>query len=394
MNQISVFPRHDEVPFRDLLEQHGSPLLVLDCAALRQRYRELCQALPGVELFFAIKSLPERSAVMALAQEGAGFDVATSGELELLRSIGVNPLTTIHTHPIKRDADIRDALQFGCNTFVVDNIDELLKFKAYASRVEILLRVSFRNREAASDLSRKFGCSVRDVPFLLTEAAKHGIRIKGLSFHVGSQSLNNETHVAAVKSCEPFFRESHGLGAAPLEVLDIGGGFPVDYEGTGVDLMEFCRPIRDALRNYPEHVRVLAEPGRVLSAPCITSISTIMGRAERGGLWWYYLDDGVYGAYSGQIYDHQHYPLTFFSDDETRRESVLAGPTCDSIDVITEQADLPPLNIGDIVVGKQMGAYTIATASEFNSIPKPRVLAINEEDVSEARVRFLQAEFL
>ena len=160
MNPITIFPRNDEAPFRELLEQYGSPLLVLDCAVLRQSYRELSNALPGVELFFAIKSMPEKSAVIALAQEGAGFDVATSGELELLRSIGVNPLTTIHTHPIKRDPDIRDALQFGCTTFVVDNIDELLKFKTYASRVEILLRVSFRNREAASDLSRKFGCSV------------------------------------------------------------------------------------------------------------------------------------------------------------------------------------------------------------------------------------------
>lgn len=392
MNPISILPRSDETPFRELLEQHGSPLLVLDCAVLRQRYRELCQALPGVEFFFAIKSLPEKSALVALAREGAGFDVATSGELELLRAIGVNPQTTIHTHPIKRDPDIRDALQFGCTTFVVDNIDELLKFRNYASRVEILLRVSFRNREASSDLSRKFGCSVKDVPFLLTEGAKQGIRIKGLSFHVGSQSLNSDTHVAAIKACEPFFRGSQALRAAPLTVLDIGGGFPVDYEGKGFDLMEFCRPIREALRDYPDHVRLIAEPGRVLSAPCITSISTVMGRAERAGLWWYYLDDGVYGAYSGQIYDHAHYPLSIYSDDNARRDSVLAGPTCDSIDVITELAELPPMDIGDIVVGKQMGAYTVATASEFNSIPKPRVVAINEEELTEAKVRYLQAE--
>ena len=392
MNPITILPRNDETPFRELVERHGAPLLVLDCAVLRQRYRELCDALPGVDLFFAIKSLPEKAALVALAREGAGFDVATTGELDLLREIGANPQHTIHTHPIKRDQDIRDALQFGCTTFVVDNIDELMKFRNYASRVEILLRVSFRNREAVSDLSRKFGCSVKDVPFLLTEAAKHGILIKGLSFHVGSQSMHSDTHVAAVKACEPFFRETQALGAGPLNVLDIGGGFPVDYEGKGLDLAEFCRPIREALQEYPAHVQVIAEPGRVLSAPCITSISTVMGRAERGGLWWYYLDDGVYGAYSGQIYDHAHYPLTVFSDEASRRESVLAGPTCDSIDVISERAELPLMNIGDLVVGKQMGAYTIATASEFNSIPKPRVVALHEDDASEANVRYLHAD--
>ena len=392
VNHISIVSRIDEKPYRQLIEQHGSPLLVLDCAALRQSYRALSLALPEVDLYFAIKSLPDKTALAALAQEGAGFDVATNGELDLLRGIGADAAATIHTHPIKRDRDIATALQFGCTTFVVDNIDELLKFKAYHSRVEILIRISFRSNNASCDLSRKFGCALNDVPYLLTEAAKLGICVKGLSFHVGSQSMSSEAHVDAINTCRPFYTDSALVGSSNLKVLDIGGGFPVDYAQQGFDLDAFCQPINAALADYPAHVRIIAEPGRVLSAPAMISISTVVGRAERAGLSWYYLDDGVYGAYSGQIYDHVHYPLTVFATDENRQASVLAGPTCDSIDVITELAMLPRLNIGDIVLGGKMGAYTLATASEFNSIPKPKVVAVNYTRHRQKKVRYLYAD--
>ncbi|HLF31680.1 MAG TPA: type III PLP-dependent enzyme [Xanthomonadales bacterium] len=380
MNQISILPKRHEKPWRQLAERHGSPLLVLDCDVLRQSYRELKHALPGVDFYYAIKSLPATAALQTLAGEGAGFDVATSGELELLRDIDAAPLATIHTHPVKRDQDIRDALKFGCSTFVVDNRDELLKFRAFAGQVELLLRVSFRGKDAKVDLSRKFGCGLQHIQHLLNAAAALGICIKGLSFHVGSQSLSSAAHVNAINACRTFYSSLEDPEAGHLTVLDIGGGFPVDYSRQGFDLEAFCQPINAALGEYPAHVRIIAEPGRVLSAPAITSISTILGRAERAGLWWYYLDDGVYGAFSGQIYDHTHYPLSVFSDEPAVQPSVLAGPTCDSIDVVTESAMLPAMNIGDIVVGEMMGAYTWATAGEFNSIPKPKLLAINVEE--------------
>ena len=377
MNQISIAGRRDETPYRQLVQRHGSPLLVLDCEVLRRRYRELRAVLKNVDLFYAIKSMPVLAALETLMEEGANFDVATTGELDLLRRIGADPARTIHTHPIKRDQDIRDALDFGCTTFVADNIDELLKFSAYKERVEILLRVSFRSTTAKVDLSRKFGCGLQHVPNLLGEAEKLGLCVKGLSFHVGSQSLGSAAHVDAINACRMFYTTRGLPGTEQLSVLDIGGGFPVSYADQQFDLAEFCRPISRALSEYPSRVRVIAEPGRVLSAPSVISISTVLGRAERGGLAWYYLDDGVYGAYSGLIYDHTHYPLTVFSDEAETRASVLAGPTCDSIDVITELSMLPVMNIGDLVVGRQMGAYTLATASEFNSIPKPRLVVLN-----------------
>jgi ornithine decarboxylase len=334
--------------------------------------------LPGVDLHSALKPLPHPAVVTTLMQEEAWFDLATSGEVDLVRGLGVAPERCIHTHPIKRDRDIRDALDFGVTTFVVDNPDELRKFVKYADQVELLLRVSFRSPDAKVDLSKKFGCTPEAARELLVLAHDLGIRIKGLSFHVGSQAADPRKHVEAVHACGAIIAWNKQAGLPPLSVLDIGGGFPVEYNEDVPPINEFCRPIREALAQIPGDVRLIAEPGRFISAPAITAVSSVMGKALRDGRWWYYLDDGVYGSYSGQMFDHAKYPVDCLEWHGERFPSVLAGPTCDSIDVIDENIMLPELNEGDLVVGRMMGAYTWASATEFNFFRKAQIVVINE----------------
>ena len=153
----------------------------------------------------------------------------------------------------------------------------------------------------------------------------------------------------AIEACSALLRQAaaEGLG---LEVLDIGGGFPVAYQGEALDIEAFCAPIRAALADTPEGIRLLAEPGRFISAPAMTSIASVMGKAERFGRTWYYLDDGLYGSYSGQLFDHVTYPKMAPYAQGELHPSVLAGPTCDSIDVIAEDILLPELEVGDLVV--------------------------------------------
>jgi ornithine decarboxylase len=239
------------------------------------------------------------------------------------------------------------------------------------------LRVSFRGKQVKSDLSRKFGCDPADIPWLLTQAAALGVEVVGLSFHVGSQSGDSDAHVAAIEACRGYFADTALAGTEHLHILDIGGGFPADYTRSGHDLRTFADPSATRWHRCPATFSVIAEPGRVLSAPSVRSISTVVGRARRGDATWYYLDDGVYGAYSGQIFDHVHYPVTVFGDAGATSMAVLAGPTCDSIDVVLEGAAMPLLEIGDLVLGEMMGAYTLASATEFNSIPKPRMIALD-----------------
>jgi len=365
-----------------LAAQHGTPVLVLDCNVLRQQYQALQAALPDVEFFYAVKAFPNASIVNTLDQCGAGFDIASTGETELLRSLHINPRNTIHTHPIKKDRDIRDGLRFGCTTFVVDNLEEVKKFRKYRNRVALLVRVSFRSADAVVDLSRKFGCSVEEVPHLLERAEDMGIRVKGLSFHVGSQSAKPDAHVHAIRECAKVVEWWDRYCSIPLSILDIGGGFPVDYGAGITPIYDFCAPIREALKAFPRSIHIIAEPGRFLVAPAATAIGSVVGKAERGGQMWYYLDDGVYNSYSGRIYDHARYPIRTLklspSATAATRTCVLAGPTCDSIDVIEENIELPELDIGDLVIGEVMGAYTAATATEFNSLPKSKIVVLNE----------------
>jgi ornithine decarboxylase len=359
-----------------LVARYGSPLFLIDANRVRAQYERLAAALPGVDLHYAVKSLPHASIIATLRRAGAYFDLATNGEVDLVRRLGVTAERCIHTHPIKRDGDIRTALSFGVTRFVIDNPDELHKFVKYRNRVSLLIRVSFRSPEAVCDLSRKFGCDQASVESLLALAGELRIKIEGLSFHVGSQSAGPQMHVEAIDVCRGLMLRAAERGEE-LNTLDIGGGFPVDYLRPSVPIEEFCAPIRRALSSFGQSVRIIAEPGRYIAAPSAVAVSSVMGRAMRDGRWWYYLDDGLYGSYSGQMFDHATYPVEALVAPGPTYPSVLAGPTCDSIDVINETLELPKLGVGDLIVGREMGAYTWACASEFNFFPRATVLALD-----------------
>jgi len=380
---IRLAAPYDPAELEALLARFGSPLLVLDCDVIRRQYAALAAALPGVGLHYALKPLPDRHVIATLAALGSGFDLATTGEVELVREAGIDPARCIHTHPIKRDADIRAAVDFGVRSFVADNPDEIRKFLPYADQVELLIRVSFRSPAAVVDLSRKFGCDPEAAIGLIAQAREAGIRVVGLSFHVGSQSRTPDTKVRAVEACAAILRRAQAAGVPAPLVLDIGGGFPIDYQEPATPIEAFCEPIRRALASLPEGTRVIAEPGRFICGPAGTVLTTVMGRAWRDGRWWYYLDDGLYGSFSGQLYDHARYPLAPLRDRPGPRfHSVLAGPTCDSIDVVAEDLELPELEAGEVIVGRQMGAYTVASATDFNFFPRARCVPVNCAEVS------------
>jgi len=363
---------------RRLVGEFGSPLLILDCERVRVQWRKLKKALPHVDLYYALKPLPHPAVVETVIAEGGFLDLATTGEVQLVRRLGIAPERCIHTHPIKRPEDIENALAFGVRTFVADNPDEVRKFARLGSRAELLLRVSFRAPGAVCDLSRKFGCDPEDVLALARLAAELDVPVRGLSFHVGSQAADATKHVEALQACARLLAAARREKLGPLDTLDIGGGFPIDYAQPVQDIARFCAPLRAARAKLPARVRVIAEPGRFIVGPAALGVASVMGRARREGHWWYYLDDGLYGSYSGQLFDHARYPVEPLRDDPERLPSVLAGPTCDSIDVIAENLMLPQLRAGDLVVGRAMGAYTWASATEFNYFPKSTVVAVNQ----------------
>jgi ornithine decarboxylase len=362
---------------RRLVAEFGSPLLIIDCQRVREQYRKLQKALPGVDLHYALKPLPHPAVVETIVELGGWLDLATTGETQLVTRMGIDPARCIHTHPIKRDIDIRNALHMGVKTFVADNPDEVRKFEAYRDECELLLRVSFRSPGAVVDLSRKFGCDPEDVMELARLARKLGIPVRGLSFHVGSQASDAGKHVEAIEVCARLMGQARREKLGTFDTLDVGGGYPIEYGQKVADIGRFCAPIRAALAKLPARLRVIAEPGRFICGPAAIGVASVMGRAKREGHWWYYLDDGLYGSYSGQLFDHAKYPVESLKEGNEKFPSVLAGPTCDSIDVIAENLMLPALKAGDLIVGRAMGAYTWASASEFNFFPKATVVSVN-----------------
>lgn len=373
-----VLEEFDRASLEELVVKHDTPFMVLDLSEVEHQYKSLQAALPGVKIFYALKALSHPELIKRLKSLGSHFDLATIGEVDLVESLGIKGDQCIHSHPIKKDKEIKRALAFGCNRMVIDNMEELKKFIPYAGQVELIIRVSFRSKQAVVDLSRKFGCALEELPVLVDFAKQHGIEVVGLSFHVGSQSLSPMTQANAVRASVAAMKVMQGVN---WKFLDIGGSFPVAYHEDVLPIEDFCAPVMEALSELPEGIEVFAEPGRFIAGPSMIEVVSIVGKASRGAKTWYYLDDGVYGGFSGQMFDHAIYPLAPLKPFDPTGDfysSVLAGPTCDSIDVIAEDIELPEMFVGDILVGKKMGAYTIASATEFNYYPKPKVVVVED----------------
>ena len=362
----------------ELIECHGTPLLVLDPAEVRAQYRQLAELLPGVELHYAVKAAPHPAVLRAVADCGGGFDLATSPEVDLVRSLGVRMSTCIHTHPIKKISDIWHAYRAGIRTFVVDNAVEAQKFTGLPADIEILVRLAVKNESAKSDLSTTFGVDAADAELVVKHVLTAGVRFRGFSFHVGSQGSAVAPFGTAVRTArELLIRVRSSLGVYAT-TIDIGGGFPVTYREPMPSLAAVAAVITDALGPDPQWT-VLAEPGRFLAASSMTLLTSVVGTRTRGGQVWHHLDDGLYGAYSNILTEDVHPPILALAELRSRgapdyQPVTLGGPTCDSNDVVARGYPMPELSVGDVVVSPMMGAYTTVTSSRFNGIAETPIV--------------------
>lgn len=356
--------------------------MLFDPIRVRSTWHALQHALPDVTLYYAVKSNPHPTLLAVLADEAAHFDVASAPEIQALLPLGVSPHRMIHTHPIKTEHDLELSTHLGVSTFVVDNLDELWKIAPYRHQITVMLRLAFVAPDAPIDLSRKFGAQPDDALHILGMAHHMGITVDGLCFHVGSQAQSADTHALALRRTIEIAGQAQEAGIAQIQRIDIGGGFPANYSNQPVDFDAFCAPIREALADVPAHIHVIAEPGRAISAPSMALVARVIGRSKRqDDTWWYYLDDGVYGAQSGRIFDHIDYPITVFTEGNGQARAVFAGPTCDSIDRFGETAALPELSVGDVIVIEEIGAYSIATACHFNGVAPPTIIDLQDHEV-------------
>lgn len=365
----------------DLAKEHGTPLLVYSRTSIRENYWVLKNAMPKVDLFYAVKANYEDCILETVYQEGGFVDICSTGELKKTLAIGFSVDQMIHTHPCKTQENLETCHKAGVRWFTFDCISEAKKMLSYSKDMNMLLRLKASGEHSLINLSAKFGCAIEEVETLVDEVIALGGTIKGLSFHVGSQCTNTRDYLAMLKRARTIWDMCIAKGC-PLEILDIGGGFPAPYRESIISLKQFAEEVNDHLEVTfgDTNARFVAEPGRGMAARNATLITKVLGKNVRSGDNWYFIDEGLYGCFSGKIYDHVDYELIFEGkEDMPLKPCVIAGPTCDSSDVVSNKEHmLPELEIGDLLLAPTMGAYTHSTgAAFFNGLPPAKVVVID-----------------
>jgi ornithine decarboxylase len=372
---------------QQLAREQGTPIFVIDHEKLRENYREFREHLPDVQVYFAVKANSNPEIVKTLFDMGSSFDVASMPEFMIVHEfIKTMPKKErqawiwdkiIHANTIK-PIDTLEAFDKYNPLVTFDNVEELKKLKAHAPHAGLVLRIRVPNTGSMVELSSKFGAHPGEAVDLIVTAFGMGLVVEGLSFHVGSQCTNFENYVVALQISADIIHEVETRTGRKIRILDIGGGFPVKYHPDVKDFRVLAKKLNTEIKRlFPKDMQILAEPGRFLVANTAELVAKVVGKAVRDGKTCYYINDGVYHTYSGQVFDHVNYPVLAFKDGETHISAVF-GPTCDAFDTITLSAELPELEIGDLVYSENIGAYSHASSTCFNGFPPAKVVHINQ----------------
>ncbi|KAB2876661.1 MAG: type III PLP-dependent enzyme [Pseudorhodoplanes sp.] len=357
--------------------QDEGPCLVVDTDIIRENFQAFASALPDTKVYYAVKANPAPEILNLLAELGSCFDVASIAELRAVLAAGAGPERISYGNTIKKESEIAAAYRLGITLFAVDCEAEVAKVARAAPGSRVICRIRCDGTGAEWPLSRKFGCEPEFAADILELAHKSGLAAYGISFHVGSQQQNVQAWDAALASAAAVFRTCSERGIN-LSLVNLGGGFPAKYLRKTPKLESYGRAIFRALRRHfgnriPE---TIIEPGRGLvgNAGLIEAeVVLIARRSPEDEVRWVYLDIGKFHGLAETIDESIRYPIRTRKDRDEMAPCILAGPTCDSVDVLYEKNPYPlpvSLAIGDKVLIEAAGAYTAAYSSVgFNGFP-------------------------
>lgn len=354
-------------------ETPPTPCVVVDLLTIRQQYHTLRDALPDALIYYAVKANPAVPVLKALSRLDIGFDLASTGEIDRCLALGIPVERFCFGNTIKRERDIAWAHSLGLDLFAFDSPAELDKLARATPGARVFCRLSIHGRGAEWPLTRKFGCPARMAGELLVRAKLLGLRPVGVSFHVGSQQTDPMQWAVAIGIAAGVFRDCSRQGIA-LELLNVGGGLPAHYRAPVPPLSSYAEAILSSVSAQfgSAAPRIMVEPGRYLVGDAGVLRSQVLLIARHGRRW-VYLDAGRYNGLAETQGEAIQYALRTQHDLGASDPVVLAGPTCDSTDIIYDRAhyELPlDLAIGDTVDFLSAGAYTASYASvEFNGFP-------------------------
>ena len=353
---------------------YSEPLLVMSEQRLRKNVRRFMQAMPRVRPHYAVKANSNPAILEIFRQEGTCFEIASSAELDALLALGVPAEEVFYSNPIKSPTAVKYAAAKGVRWYSVDSTEELEKIAAIAPQAKLYIRIEVSNEGSSWPLAGKFGASRTGIAAIIATALQYQLNLCGVTFHVGSQCTNINNWLEGIRSAKTIFEQMIAKGFTP-ELLNLGGGYPVQLTPADPTIEDIAAAINDELESLPESIQVMAEPGRyfVGSAGCL--VSQVVGVATRDQSRWLYLDTGFYG---GLMELEQGFALTLVSQRTGAAELwSLAGPTCDSIDVLGKHYLPATMQAEDLVFIPNMGAYSASCACDFNGFPVPKMLLVS-----------------
>lgn len=355
-----------------------TPFLIGDLTMLAERFDRFTAALPRVCPHYAVKCNSAPEVLQTAAARGAGFEIASLGELRMLQRLGIDPADVLYSNTVKPAAHVAGAAEAGVWRFAVDSEGELDKIARTAPGSAVYVRIRVDDSSSVFPLSRKFGAEAHHARALLLQAQRLGLQPYGLTFHVGSQSVATSAWVQAIASVGRLMRQLSADGIR-LEMLDIGGGFPARYGDPVPTIEQIGAVIEPALDDLLPYVPalVVAEPGRHMVAETAVMVASVLGREERAGEEWLYVDVSAYHGLmeTQQAVGQWRFPLWSSRTDHgavPHMPFTVTGPSCDSADTMFYGANLPvTMTEGDRLFVASAGAYTLSYASSFNGFPPP-----------------------
>jgi ornithine decarboxylase len=360
-----------------------TPYLVTDLDTVADRHAAFTAALPGVRAYYAMKCNSSPEILTTLAGRGAGFEIASLGELRMLQRQGIDPAEVLYSNPVKAPAHIAAAHASGLWRFSFDSPNELAKLAEYAPGAAVYLRLRVDDQQSVFPLSRKFGADAGAAFDLMLLARRLGLRPYGITFHVGSQCGSPAAWRAAIGVSGELMSRLATAGIT-LSMLNLGGGFPARYVAEVPSIQDVADLINPALAELlpyrPE--LVAAEPGRHLVAEAAVMAVGVIGRERRGDENWLFVDVGAYNGLMEtlQTANGWAYPLWTSLADHAELPHLrftVTGPSCDSSDTVFIDVPLPAtIDVGDTLYIGSAGAYTLSYASAFNGFEPPTPLFV------------------
>jgi len=316
-----------------------------------QRWNE---CLPNIKPYYAVKCNPNTLILKVLASLGVNFDCASKNEIAAVMNIIDDANRIVFANPIKMISQLKYARANDVDLMTFDSDQELYKIKVYHPYANLILRIKVDDAGSRCRFGCKFGCEVSDVRRILDIAKTLQINIVGISFHVGSGCSDYEKYRSAIRAARECFDG--------MKYLDIGGGFDENFEDVArviTETIEECK--------FPEDTILIAEPGRFFVSSSHTLVLNVIGKKVNHEKFIYYMNDGIYGSFNCIFFDHVVPTISPFNERDGKRfKSTIFGPTCDSIDKIADEVDLPELTVGEWCYVENFGAYTSAASTSFN----------------------------